>query len=141
MPNPQRHQQRCRRNSFYHMIIETAKEIERVAVEDVFGLTENTSRRKKKKRFKAWFGMNIFHCSILWHKLQDTPWFHQNSPTSRGVKYHHLLMGLSLMKSYHTEEVNAVNFKCDDKTFRLWSWFIVKSIAKLDRKVVSICIL
>ena len=46
-------------------------------------------------------------------------------------------MGLYFLKCYNVEEVNASFFDCDEKTFRQWSWYIVKGLANIDKKVVS----
>ncbi|KAG7344571.1 DDE superfamily endonuclease [Nitzschia inconspicua] len=60
----------------------------------------------------------------------------QHAPTRR-VKPIHLLMGLHFNKCYKTEEENASKFGCDEKTFRQWSWFMLKAMAKLDKKIIK----
>ena len=49
-------------------------------------------------------------------------------------------MGLKLLRTYNVEEVNAQFFKCDEKTFRQWSHYMLEGIAKLDRVIVSLCV-
>ena len=96
----------------------------------------NVKPSTKTRRFVAFFGAVPEHVAILWWELSNSGWFNF-SPTRR-VKPVHLLMGLHFLRGYHIEEENASFFDCDEKTFRQWSWFIIKGIAKLDRKWVSL---
>ena len=92
----------------------------------------------KKRRFLAFFGAIPEHIVILWLKLSESKWF-DHAPAQK-VKHVHLLMGLKLLRTYNVEEVNAQFFKCDEKTFRLWSIYMLEGIAKLDRVIVSLCV-
>jgi hypothetical protein len=47
----------------------------------------------------------------------------------------HLLWALMFLKQYNKEEVNASMAGCDEKTFRLWSWLVIRVIADLDMLV------
>ena len=91
-----------------------------------------------KHRFLAFFGAIPEHIVILWSKLSESDWF-DHAPAQK-VKHVHLLMGLKLLRTYNVEEVNAQFFKCDEKTFRQWSIYMLEGMAKLDRVIVSLCI-
>ena len=78
------------------------------------------------------------HIAILWWKLSESEWF--NHAPAQKVKHVHLLMGLKLLRTYNVEEVNAQLFKCDEKTFRQRSHYMLEGIAKLDRVIVSLCV-
>ena len=93
------------------------------------------NNRTKMRRFKCFFGATPEHVTLLWWELLESKWF-DHAP-SKVVKPVHLLMALHFLKSYNVEELNASFFCCDKKTFRKWSWFILKGIAKLDKKIVS----
>ena len=96
---------------------------------------KKTNEKTKSRRFKCFFGESPKIVSILWEKLSKSGWF-DFAPTKK-VKPVHLLMGLYFLKCYNVEEVNASFFDCDEKTFRQWSWYIVKGLANIDKKVVS----
>ena len=49
-------------------------------------------------------------------------------------------MRLKLLRTYNVEKVNAQLFKCDEKTFRQQSHYMLEGIAKLDRVIVSLCV-
>ena len=55
----------------------------------------------------------------------------------RSLKPIHLLWALMFLKGYSTEGPNSARAKCDEKTFRKWTWFYTKCLAELDSKVVS----
>ena len=96
---------------------------------------KKTNEKTKSCRFKCFFGATPKIVSILWEKLSKSGWF-DFAPTKK-VKPVHLLMGLYFLKCYNVEKVNASFFDCDEKTFRQWSWYIVKGLANIDKKVVS----
>lgn len=96
------------------------------------------NKTTKKRRFLAFFGAIPEHIAILWWKLSESEWF-DHAPAQK-VKHVHLLMGLKLLRTYNVEEVNAQFFKCDEKTFRQWSIYMLEGIAKLDRVIVSLCV-
>ena len=91
--------------------------------------------KTKLRRFKYFYGATPKLVNIIWKKLLNNGWF-DFAPTKK-VKPEYLLMGLYFLKCYNIEEINASFFNCDEKTFRQWSWYIVKGIASLDKKIVS----
>ena len=89
----------------------------------------------KLHRFVAFFGASPKIVAILWSELVKSGWF--NFAPTKIVKPVHFLMALNFLKCYNVEEVNAAFFNCDEKTFRQWSWFVLKGIAKISTKFVS----
>ena len=55
-----------------------------------------------------------------------------------GARPEHLLWALLFLKLYELEPVNASLARCDEKTFRKWSWLFVEAIGDLDYIYVSI---
>ena len=51
------------------------------------------------------------------------------------------MWALLFLKLYEIEPVNASLVRCDEKTFRKWSWLFVEAIGDLDYIYVSIFIL
>ena len=96
---------------------------------------KKSNKKTKSCRFKCFFGATPKNVSILWEKPLKSGWF-DFAPTTK-LKPIHLLMWLYFLKCYNVEEVNAIFFYCDEKTFRQWSWYIVKGLANIDKKVVS----
>ena len=93
------------------------------------------NEKTKLRKFKCFYGATLKLINIIWKKLLINGWF--NFAPRKKVKPVHLLMGLYFLKCYNIEEINASFFNCDEKTFRQWSWYIVKGIASLDKKIVS----
>jgi hypothetical protein len=95
--------------------------------------SQSSSDIIKRERFVAFFGCEPLLCSILWAMIVASGFVaHLLAPNPV-----HLLWGLLFMKGYATTTKNAALAGCDNKTFRLWSWFYVECIANLDEKVVS----
>ena len=92
----------------------------------------------KMRQFFAFWGAIPEHIALLWWKLSESEWF--NHAPAQKVKHLHLLMGLKLLRTYNVEEVNAQLFKCDEKTFRQQSCYILEGISKLERVIVSLCV-
>jgi len=93
-------------------------------------------RRNKKmldRRFRAWFGVDAMHCSLLWQLLLETPSI--RLPKNADPK--HLLWSLLFLKQYSTEHVHAAQVGVDVKTFRKWAWLYTGALAKLAPKLVS----
>ena len=98
-----------------------------------------SSRKVIKRKFRAFVGCDPKHCAIVWKLLFRAGYFKRAPAAS--VKPIHLLMGFHFIKKYNPEEDNARAFDCDEKTFRQWSWFMMKGIARLDKKIVSaVCV-
>ena len=96
---------------------------------------KNANEKNKLRKYKCFFGATPKIVGILWQYLLDSGWF-KYAPAKK-VKPLHLLMGLYFLKCYNVETVNASFFGCSEKTFRQWSWYILRGIAKLDKKLVS----
>lgn len=85
--------------------------------------SENVGRR----RFIAMFGVTPKICSLLWNFV--LPFLSTDcSPC-------HLLWALMFLKCYSTEEINRSIVMCDEKTFRKYTWMLIKCISRI--KVVS----
>lgn len=81
----------------------------------------------RRRRFRAYYGMEYEHCAVLWNKLHAV-----TADNLKGWKPKHLLDCLFFMKVYASEEVNAGIAGCDEKTVRKWNWKIIDEIANLD---------
>ena len=94
------------------------------------GTPQGSSSVTKIRRFKAYFGTSPLVCSILWSMI--------SSDLPSGASFLHLLWGLIFLKVYATESVlSRIVGGADEKTFRKWTWLIVKKIASLKSRVVS----
>ena len=99
------------------------------------GCSNRVIGQKFLRRFKSWFGCRPKYVAVIWFDLYTIGYLDE-SPAKK-VEPKHLLMGLHFLKAYKSEENNATSFRCDEKTFRQWSWYFVKGIAKLDSVYVS----
>lgn len=77
------------------------------------------------------FGVSADTCAVLWALREGR--------TPPGAKPVNLLWGLLFLKLYETERVNSFIAGTDEKTFRKWTWIIVKLLA--DLPVVSMTVL
>ena len=98
------------------------------------GFKDSNSYDTKRRRFVSFFGVEPAIVSVVWsllflHNLIDL--------NPRQVKPIHLLWTLLFVQCYEVEERNAARCKCDEKTFRKWSWYYLKALAALDIFVVS----
>jgi hypothetical protein len=83
------------------------------------------------RRFRSTFGTTAVICAILLDMLSP------NEKMPNGVKCCHLLWALMFMKLYASENVLCGMAKCDEKTFRKWSWIFVSALAGLAPDIVS----
>ena len=97
------------------------------------GYSRSASERIRLERFNSFFGVNPIIVSVVWSMLID------NQMCSRSPNPVHLLWALLFLKLYDTTSNLAALARCDEKTFRKWSWFYIESIANLDSQVVSRC--
>ena len=81
------------------------------------------------RRFKSNFGVTPYTCSFLWDLIYNI--------IPDGGHFVHLLWGLMFLKVYATEAVHCGKVQCDEKTFRKWSWTVVKALALLKSRIVS----
>jgi hypothetical protein len=87
---------------------------------------EESNEERHKRQFKALFGTTTVVCQKIWSLLEDA----MNLP-DRARKIH-LLFALHFLKLYQTEEVNSINSKVREKTFRKWCKAFVPAIASLE---------
>jgi hypothetical protein len=114
----------------------TNGDFEEIGLDIVLGPYHTCSAKAERlRKFESFFGAEPFYCAILWFELEKSGWF-RRAP-ARTVDPYHLLMALHFLKAYNTEVRAAVNFGCTEKTFLLWTWYMLKGIAKLDSKFVS----
>jgi hypothetical protein len=97
-------------------------------------LLSTVSIQTRERRFKAFFGTTASACSMLWSLCSQTLLAKRAMPV-------HLLWGLMFLKQYNKEEVNASMTGCDEKTFRLWSWLVIRVLADLDTLVRGVLVL
>ena len=81
------------------------------------------------RRFRAFFGVSPSTCAFLWGKIRT----HGLAPRARPV---HLLWALLFLNLYDPEEVIAGFLGVDERTYREWSFELVKVIARLKPHVV-----
>lgn len=85
---------------------------------------------KNKERFLSHFGTTPGICLYLWQNIYAS--------VSCSTKFFHLLWGLLFLKQYGKESVlSGIVGGVDEKTFRLYSWKVVKCISKLKPRIVS----
>lgn len=76
------------------------------------------------RRFRSMFGTTMSVTATVYNLIKE------HLPT--GARPIHLLWALHFLKNYSTETVNSVLWKCDEKTYRKWSWVIIRKIAEID---------
>ena len=83
--------------------------------------------------FKSWFGARPEVCLSVWRLLEQAGFLKKKK-----MFLIHPLIGLYFLKNYCPADKGTSDLGCDVKTYRKWPWLIVKSLAKLDKNVVSI---
>ena len=81
--------------------------------------------------FNHCFGATPCVAVILWNMLIDF------SLIPEGARIFHLLWAMMFLKLYACEVDNAARAEVDAKTYRKWTWKMVKALGKLMVKVVS----
>ena len=71
---------------------------------------------------------------IVWREIFEDA--EEASRLNKSAQTKHLLRAILFMKEYAKERVHASMCKCDEKTFRKWSWRFVEAISYLDEKYV-----
>lgn len=97
----------------------------------ILGHRCNTSPATEDRRFRANFGTTPAICAILWGMISP------NETMPKGVKYFHLLWALMFLKLYASEHVLSGIAKCDEKTYRKWTWLFIMALADLVPECVS----
>jgi hypothetical protein len=91
----------------------------------ILGHRSNISFTVEDRRFRGNFGTTPVICAILWGKISP------NEIMPKGVKCCHLLWALMFLKLYVSEHVLCSMAKCDEKTFRKWTWLFTSALADL----------
>ena len=78
----------------------------------------------KNRIFSASFGISAMICTQILHLIDDI------IQTNTSPK--HLLWALLFLKHYNTVSHNASIVGVDDKTYRKWTWKILKAIKSID---------
>lgn len=102
----------------------------------IIGRGRNSSRRARKRRFVAHYGIEPRLVALVWRELMEDGWIVRCAGRCPHPK--HLLWSLLFLKIYGVEEVHAARVGCDEKTFRKWAWLYAEAVAKLDRKFVRV---
>lgn len=90
---------------------------------------QDTALADADEAFRAMFGIGTVVCANLWRACA---WHGKVKPI-------HLLWGLMFLKTYATQAVLVAIAGCTKKTFRKWTWKVVKSMAYHANYVVSLC--
>ena len=72
--------------------------------------------------FRAHFGVGANVCLKVWE-------YCENDFINKKILPKHLLWGLLFLKTYATEPILATMTGVNQKTFRLWAWQVVATIA------------
>ena len=99
----------------------------------IMNRNKNQSSKVFMTRFRAWFGTDPFHCSIIWKMLHHSQWLEFTT----NARPQHLLWALLFLKCYGTECLHAAQVGANEKTYRNWVWFYLRGISNLDKKIVS----
>ena len=92
--------------------------------------------RVRNRRFRAFFGVGPDTIMSAWALLSGSGYLDQVGP--RSLKPIHLLWTFMFLNEYRTEEGNAAQAGCDEKTFREWVDFYVRGMERLCPQVVRI---
>ena len=85
---------------------------------------------KDTQAFRLHYKIKPSICAVLWGKILQK----DLAPRARPI---HLLMALYHLKVYPTDKAGAEFFGVHEDTFREWSTFMTKAIAKLKPEYVS----
>lgn len=83
----------------------------------------NGSKITLNRSFRSCYGVSPDVCYVLWSLIEQQHF---------AMKPKHLLWTLFFLKCYNTEAINASMFKTDEKTYRLWVWRLIESLANLE---------
>ena len=84
---------------------------------------------RSNRSYRAKFGCSPLVCTDLWERLKNK--------RPRGAQAKHLLWALLFLKTYNTEDNLSELIGTTSKTFRKWTWLMLKAIHKLKNSVVS----
>ena len=89
------------------------------------------SQATENSRFQSLYGASPLVCSILWAKIV---YFGGFDPSCQPK---HLLWSFLFMNCYLAENVLAVLLGADERTIRMWVWYIIDALNDLEEEVVS----
>ena len=84
-----------------------------------------------ERDFRAHFGVGVAVCFRVWTWCEDD--FRR-----KNILPKHLLWGLLFLKTYATEPILAAMTGVSRKSYRLWTWQVVATIAAQKFNVVSL---
>ena len=112
------------------IFLSSRKEEDVVTAENFAQLGAHLLRRKTEsssltfgRRYRACFGTSPKVCCFLWTLIENQ--------IPKNATPYHLLWSLMFLKIYSTENVLASIIGVDEKTFRKYSWPIIKLISDL----------
>ena len=121
------------------MDISSADDLERLGLVLLFGENHRILRRKecyRKKVFRCHYGHNPSMGLNLWNLIKKDKWLNKVTG-SNPPNVDHFLWSLYFMYIYDTETRSASRFKCDEKTWRKWTWTYAIAMSRLVKKLVS----
>ena len=84
-----------------------------------------------ERDFRAHFGVRVHVCLKVWEYCED-------DFLRLNILPKHLLWGLLFLKTYATEPILASMAGVSRKTFRMWAWQVVTTIAGKRNQLVSL---
>ena len=109
----------------------TPRFFERLASDIVGKDLRRMAPKSCNRKFRSFFGASSKVCALLWHFV-DLSEYPSAAPK-------HLLWALLFMKIYSTEDIHAsMAGGVDPKTFRKWTWIVVRAIADLETEFVRL---
>lgn len=121
------------------MLVVTPDEILREGLEiGGFGLKrqQKVTRKTLLRRFKAFYGSNPIVYAEIIEDLQTTQCEKAHVAPNK-ISVEKLLLAMSFLKCYQSEEVRAGSSKYTEKTVRKWGWFYARKIQALkEEKIV-----
>ena len=116
----------------------SSDDFEVLGLELIHGEDGRIFRRKenyRQKNFKQHFGKSPYMISLLWKEIIHDKWILRK--TNGKPQPRHLLWALNFMQVYDEETPSSSRFKCDEKTWRKWTWVYVTAMSRLSGKFVS----
>lgn len=76
----------------------------------------------RSRRFKSFTGLSMQTFAVLYKLVTDV----------EGISKKWLFVTLYFLKSYPTESLLHLQFRCDEKTLRKWIWKLLEKISNLN---------
>ena len=103
----------------------------------IMGCSNRVRGKKFLRQFKSWFGCQPKHCAVVWFDLYTIGYLDKSPAKKREPRL--LLMGLHFLKAYKSEENNATSFRCDQKTCRQRSCYLLKRDRQTRNSLCKFC--